>query len=163
MLVRICYFFRNIFQPYLKITYLKQRWYAMKILLVEDDLISRKVMHRMLSKYGNCDIANDGEDAIKLFIDSLENKTPYDLVTLDIMMPGIDGHQVMKEIKKLEKKFGVDENMHVKIMITTSLSDKNNIMKAFQSKCKAYLTKPIDRHMLNKELVLLGLIESSTP
>ena len=63
----------------------------MKILIAEDDRVSRTFMEKFMSAYGQCDIAVDGMEAIDLFMEALKRKEPYDLACLDIMMPKVDG------------------------------------------------------------------------
>ena len=49
-------------------------------------------MASFLSKYGECDITVDGMEAVDAFMMALEDKEPYDLICLDIMMPVMDGY-----------------------------------------------------------------------
>lgn len=130
----------------------------MKTLIVEDDFTCRKIMQRFLAPYGECDIAVDGKEAIVAFKESLENKTPYDLICLDIMMPELDGHGVLKEVRELERKAGITEAKSVKVIMTTALSDSKNYINAYQEKCEGYLVKPIERLKLHELLVFLKLI-----
>ncbi|MBU0990924.1 MAG: response regulator [Proteobacteria bacterium] len=128
----------------------------MKILLVEDDIVSRSIMMKLLSVYGDIEIAQNGEKALNMFFKAFEEKAPYNLVSLDIMMPGKDGQQVLKEIREYEYSKGIMGNDGVKIIMTTALDDKKNILEAFKSQCEAYLTKPINVKKLHEELKKLG-------
>ena len=74
----------------------------MRILIVEDDLASRKIMLKILSKYGECDVTVDGLEAVDAFMLAQKENKPYDLVCLDIMMPKLDGVKVLKVIRSLE-------------------------------------------------------------
>ena len=75
----------------------------MKILLAEDDFVTRKFMASFLSKYGECDVTVDGMEAVDAFMLALEEGEPYDLVCLDIMMPVMDGLQATSAIRNLNK------------------------------------------------------------
>ncbi len=55
----------------------------MRILIVEDDFASRKVLQKMLSPYGECDMAADGEEAVKACRMALEENSPYGLICMD--------------------------------------------------------------------------------
>ena len=67
----------------------------MKILLAEDDFVTRKFMANLLSKYGDCDVTVDGMEAVDAYMMALEDDDPYYLVCLDIMMPVMDGYQAL--------------------------------------------------------------------
>jgi two-component system chemotaxis response regulator CheY len=79
----------------------------MKTLIVEDDLISRKLMVKYLTQYSKCDVAVNGEEALQYFNMALNEGQLYDLITLDIMMPKMDGQQVLKEIRRIESEKGI--------------------------------------------------------
>lgn len=64
----------------------------MRILIVEDDFIGRKVLQRLLLEYGECDVAVDGVEAVKAFDLAWSAGMPYDVLFLDIMMPNMSGH-----------------------------------------------------------------------
>jgi len=130
----------------------------MRTLIVEDDFTSRRLLIGLLAPYGNCDIALDGKEAVEAFRLAWEGNYPYDLICLDIMMPEMDGQEVLKEIRKLEVEKGIDEHSRVKIIVTTVLDDRENITKAFKGQCEAYLIKPIDKEKLLQEVKSLGLI-----
>jgi two-component system, chemotaxis family, chemotaxis protein CheY len=131
----------------------------MKALIVEDDFTSRKLMQKLLEPYATCNVAANGEEGIQSFQLSWQTGQPYDLICLDIMMPGLDGHAVLKEIRAIEKQRGVFGRKGVKIIMTTALDDSNNVMKSFKSQCDSYIVKPVDKQKLLKEINALGLLE----
>lgn len=130
----------------------------MRILLAEDDFVTRKFMDKQLSRYGSCDIAVDGEEAIDAFIMALDADEPYDLICLDVMMPVMDGYQVLKAVRDIEKSRGIDKQDQVKIIMTTALNDERNVQMAFDLGCEAYSGKPLDLERFEQLLVKLGLI-----
>jgi len=131
----------------------------MKILIAEDDFASRKFMLRFLSKYGECDITVDGEEAIEAFTMELDANEGYDLVCLDIMMPGLDGYQALKQMREIEKEREIPEENAAKIIMTTALNEGRNVTKAFELGCVAYAGKPIDQEKFQNVIRKLGLIE----
>ena len=134
----------------------------MRTLIVEDDFTCRKIMQKFLAPYGECDIAVDGKEAVQAFKEALKNKTPYDLICLDIMMPELDGHGVLKEVRALEVQHGISDQNNVKVIMTIALSDSKNFINAYQEKCEGYLIKPIDRNKLHDLLVFLKLIPAGS-
>ncbi|MCP3929861.1 MAG: response regulator [Bacteroidetes bacterium] len=133
----------------------------MKTLIVEDDFLTRALLSAMLSQYGVCHVAVNGEEAIGAVKRALEEKEPYDLMCLDILMPVMDGHRALHEIRQIEEDFGVTGLDALKVIMITAVEDFENIAKAFgQGQCEAYLTKPLDRDKLIDHIFELGLIES---
>lgn len=130
----------------------------MKILLAEDDFASRKFMDKQLSRYGECDVMVDGEEAVDAFMMALEDDEPYDLACLDVMMPVMDGYQVLKAIRNIEKQKKIPKNKCVKVVMTTALNEERNVKMAFDLGCEAYVGKPIDVEKFEKVLKKLGLI-----
>ena len=107
----------------------------MKILVVEDDLVSRTVLMEMLSPYGNVEFAVDGEVALQSFSASYEKRQPYDLICLDIMMPKIDGQIVLERMREIEREQGVKKDVAVKILMVNSLSNRTNVLKELEEHC----------------------------
>ncbi len=131
---------------------------GLKILVVEDDFTSRKVICGMLQHYGNCDVAVNGKEAVMAFSEALDQGKKYDLICLDIMMPEMDGQDALKEIRRIERERNITGSDSVKIIMTTALSDSKNLMKAFQEQCEAYIVKPIRKEKLLEQLHLLELV-----
>lgn len=131
----------------------------MKILLAEDDFASRKFMDNYLSKYGECDVTVDGEEAVDAFMMALEDGEPYDLACLDVMMPVLDGYQVLKAIRNIEVEKGIAKDKRIKVIMTTALNEERNVKMAFDLGCEAYSGKPIDVEKFDKVLKKLGLIK----
>ena len=131
----------------------------MKILIAEDDLVSRKFLSKVLGKYGECDLVVDGLEAIDAYMISLNDKEPYDLICLDIMMPKVDGVKVLKTIRDLEKQHNLSSDEKVKIIMTTALGETDIVQTAFGYECDAYASKPIDISKLIEVMKKLQLIE----
>jgi two-component system chemotaxis response regulator CheY len=130
-----------------------------KILIIEDTRTTREILKLLLAPYGETHIATNGKEAIEAFKLARQEKQPYDLLCLDIMMPEMDGHEVLRKIRKMEEEEGIYGVSGVKVIITTGMDDPKNMMKAFNNQCEAYLVKPIDEQRLLEELQALGLIK----
>lgn len=124
----------------------------MNILIIEDDIANCKILERMLKQYGIITIANDGKEGLAAFREAIMNNDPYSLIFLDIMLPKIDGQEVLKEIRETEKNLGVFGSDGVKIIMISALGDSKNIIQAFRSQCEGYLVKPILQNKLHKEI-----------
>ena len=133
----------------------------MRILIAEDDLVSRNFLSRFLGRYGDCDLVVDGLEALDAFLMALKDKAPYRLICLDIMMPKADGVKTLKAIRNLEKQYGLAPETRAKIIMTTALAEAQLVQTAFDYGCEAYATKPIDTEKLIEVLKKLGLINES--
>ncbi|MCX5828964.1 MAG: response regulator [Deltaproteobacteria bacterium] len=121
----------------------------MKILIVEDDFTCRMMMQRLLEPYGKCDVVINGKEAVEAFIIGIVEGKPYDLILLDIMMPEMDGQEVVTEVRRIEEEeWGIIYPKGIKIIMTTALDDPKNVVTAFKSLCDAYLVKPITEENL---------------
>lgn len=134
-----------------------------KILIVEDEFISRTLLKEMLTPFGDCDVVTNGREAVDVLEQSYsvaENR--YDLVCLDIMMPKMSGHEVLREMRRIEKDKGIYGADTAKVLMVTALDDAKNIMEALvEGRCEAYLTKPLSRARLEEHLRQLQLIENN--
>ena len=79
----------------------------MKTLIVEDEFTSRRLLQKILAAYGECDIAIHGKEALEAFRLARDEREPYDLICLDIMMPEMDGQETLKMIRKTEEEMGI--------------------------------------------------------
>ena len=132
---------------------------TMKILVVEDDFGSRRMMQKMLEKYGIVDIVVDGEEAVEAFKLAWEESSPYAVVFMDIMMPQMDGHEALKRLRELEREMGVKPSDEVKVIMTSVLEDPKNVIEAYYGgAATSYLIKPINREKLEEELARLGVL-----
>lgn len=105
---------------------------SQRILIVEDDKLLRDLYYELLSDEGyNVDQAANGEEGLHKI-----ETGGYDLVLLDIMLPKIDGLQILKEIQKrgLQKK-------NKSIVLLTNLGQDATIKEGLSSGASAYLIK----------------------
>jgi two-component system chemotaxis response regulator CheY len=130
----------------------------MKALIVEDNLTSWLFLHELLKPYAEIHTAANGKEAVEAYQESLEANAPYALICLDIIMPEMDGHQTLKEIRRMEDEHRISADHRAKVIMTTGLSDKDNVLAAFRNLCDAYLMKPISKKQLIYHLQTFGLI-----
>jgi len=137
-----------------------------RYLIVDDDGVCRELLRDILSRYGQCDFAYDGTEAIDAVRLAMEDGDHYDLICLDIMMPGSSGHEVLEVLRQLEEEHGVLGSDRARVIMTTALRDSKHCVRAFREGCEAYVTKPIDQKELlfrMRELGLFGSAEDRVP
>ena len=116
-----------------------------RILLAEDDPANRKILGAMLKHANyNIDFAENGLKALEMW-----EKGGYDLVLMDVQMPGLDGFEVTRAIREKERERGC----HTIIVAMTAHARKEDEKVCLDAGMDAYLSKPID---FSKSLKLIG-------
>lgn len=129
----------------------------MKILIIDDDPASLKVLSLLMKRFGDITTASNGPAAQEIINNSFRALSFFDLFLIDIMMPEINGHDLLENIRFQEQK--IHSNTPSKIVMVSALSDADNIMQAFENKCDSYLVKPVRKEKLFDELAKLGIRE----
>ncbi len=115
----------------------------MRYLIVDDNEPNRELLLDILSEHGDCDLTEDGPQAIDNFRRALECGQPYDAVFLDIMMPGMDGHVTLERIRRIEYQYALYGSAGVKVIMVTAAEGEQHMARAFRTGCQSYVTKPI--------------------
>lgn len=129
----------------------------MRVLVVDDELVSRKKMEKIMDTFSECVAADSGEAALKAFEAAIEKGEPFDLITLDISMPRMDGTEVLYEIRKIEQQRNISKENQLKVIMVTAQSDKGTVITCMQAGCDSYVVKPFDRAIIAKRLEELGM------
>lgn len=115
---------------------------SIQILLVEDDEHICNTVKTFLSEAGyKVDACMDGNEAHTMFFDNA-----YQLVILDILLPGMSGHELLNEFRKLN---------NTPVLMMTALSDDANQIRAFDGEADDYVTKPFKMQLLMKRVEAL--------
>jgi len=115
----------------------------MKILIAEDDLLTRRVLERFLEQWGyNVISAADGTEAWEI----LQHEDAPRLAILDWMMPGMDGAQISRALRQRKGE------PYVYILILTSKGRKQDVVDGLSAGADDYLTKPFDAEELRGRL-----------
>ena len=104
----------------------------MKVLIVDDELVSRMKLQKIMESFGECKLAENGEDALKIAM--LEN--PPDIIFLDIEMPGMDGYEVCKKLK------AEPQTKEIPVIFLTAHTEIESITRGFELGAVDYITKP---------------------
>jgi two-component system chemotaxis response regulator CheY len=128
-----------------------------RCLIVDDDIICRKSVLLALEEVFRCDEAADGREAVAMFTQALQKEDPYDVVLLDIIMPGINGHETAMDMRKVEGNLlGLEKT---KIIMLTILDSANDAMKSFcYARSVAYMVKPVSEAKLISTFKEVGLL-----
>ncbi len=106
-----------------------------RIMVVDDEILNRKLIEAMLRPQGyEVILAVDGEDCL-----AKVEQTPPDLILMDIMMPNLNGFEVVTRLKAKEQL------ALIPIVMVTALQDVGDRVKALEVGADDFLTKPVDR------------------
>lgn len=131
-----------------------------RFLIVDDDESIHLYLQSVLSSYAQCDSAISGEAGVEMFDQAHAEGSPYDVVFMDILMPGMSGHQTAEIMRASERKRKVGVMDRFKLVMITSLVDDTNVSKAFFSThASCYIVKPLDRNRVLDELEQNLIIE----
>jgi CheY-like chemotaxis protein len=112
------------------------------ILLVEDNILNQKVVSFNLKKYNyNVTAVTNGFDAIEEI-----RQKKYDLILMDLMLPGMNGYEITTAIRKYEQENGSEKQIPI-IAITANTLD-NDREKCFTAGMNEYLSKPFTSEQL---------------
>lgn len=122
----------------------------MKALIVDDVEMNRELLAMFLEGRAAVISAESGEDALERVQEALEADAYFDLICMDISMPGINGHEALKRIRGLEETAGVPR---AKVFMVTGSSSPDDMFDALmQGGCDDYLTKPLMQGSFNELL-----------
>jgi len=131
-----------------------------KYLIVDDDERFAILAAKKLENFGKCYTATNGEEALLYFQHHAQEGVPFSAVFMDIEMPEMDGHEVVKQMRKIEKDMGTEPTGTFKLIMVTAHSDVKNVsVSFFRGQADAYITKRDFRSKVEEELKNIKLIE----
>jgi diguanylate cyclase (GGDEF)-like protein len=122
----------------------------MKVLVAEDDGVSRLVLQRSLQRLGHdCQLAADGVAAWQLYQES-----PPDVIISDWLMPGMEGIEFCRRVRE------APADAYTYFIFMTALDDKQHFLRGMQAGADDYLTKPVDMDELQARLIAASRVTS---
>ena len=128
----------------------------MRALIVDDVEMNRDLLGFFLEGRAATALAASGEEALSLVEDALKANNYFDLICMDIGLPGISGHETLKSIRELEERYG---KPRAKVFMVTSSSSPDDMLDALVvGGCDDYLTKPLTKQSFLALLEKYGLL-----
>ena len=129
----------------------------MRILIVDDEPAACVMLSKMLKPLGEVVATVSGQQGLDAFAAALADGKPFNLVSLDIVMPGLDGQATLQAMRDLEKKHAVPPGKETKVLMVTGLGDTGNVTRAFfKGQADGYITKPLRQAHMMKTLREMG-------
>jgi len=119
-----------------------------KVLLVEDNSVTRSLLLEVLKNRAECRVATNGNDALKEYTASIDAKEPFDIILLDVMMPEVNGIDALNMIRMRENIDSKSGYTPVIILTAYTVLIESQIMSHYD----AFIEKPIDSDELIKKM-----------
>ena len=121
------------------------------VLVVDDDANNRDLLSRRLKRLGYvADVAADGREAL----DSIAART-YDLILLDVMMPGLDGFEVLRRLRETHA------TTDLPVIMATAKDNSEDVVHALGLGANDYVTKPLDFQVVAARIALQVALKRS--
>lgn len=111
-----------------------------KTLIIDDEIQGYTCIKSML---GVCDIVESGLIGVEYAETALKIKSYYNLILLDVVIPDLDGIEVIRKIRDLEKSYNIKSSSEAKIVVVSSRRDEPTILEAFRNGATGWIDKPV--------------------
>ena len=115
-----------------------------RVLVADDDPLNRELLKRALESEG-CEVTAV-DDGMQVLRHLREDSSEFDLLLLDVMMPGMDGYDVLSYVK------GDSRLAHLPVIVISAIDDLSSIVKCIELGADDYLTKPFDPVLLRARI-----------
>lgn len=132
-----------------------------RLLLVDDNTIHRKLSEKLFGLYGETTIAASGQEAVDIFDRDLKQNNRFDVVILDMLMPGMDGLETLRRLRALETLNGVSRDKRTKILISSHDTDAELQKTAEAEGCDKYYAKKMSKDDVAKMMAEIGILPKS--
>ncbi|QHM94995.1 response regulator [Kosakonia sacchari] len=121
------------------------RQQSLHVLLTEDNLVNQKLAYRLLEQLGHrCEIVADGQAALEHW-----QASRWDVILMDLQMPGMDGETAIRLLREEEARRGVPPQ---RVIAMTAHAMQGDKVRCFELGFDGYIAKPVTREALNAEL-----------
>ncbi|MFH1912834.1 MAG: response regulator [Pseudomonadota bacterium] len=129
-----------------------------RFLIVDDDTRFADLVVAKLAPHADCVVSPNGEDAVLCFQHQLRKNEPFDAVIMDIVMPGLSGHETVAKMRDTERRNGIDPRKSFKLIMLTAHRDTKNVSSSFfRGGAEAFIPKENFSEKLLEELRRLEL------
>lgn len=113
----------------------------MRCLVIDDEPIARLQLRLLLESRGPVDEAPDAIAGLQRIRDAIADNDPFDLVCIDLSMPGPSGIDAIKMIKDVDQK--LRRGKHTNVVVVTASDDQKDMRAALHQHVDGYLLKPV--------------------
>ena len=133
---------------------------AIRALIAEDHFATRWRMKRLMEPHICCDIAVNGDEVLSAFQMSQEDGTPYDIMLIDLELPGGDPQKIIADIRKREERRNIVRLDKIKFVAISTPDTPRNALIEILSQCEGHVTKPIRKGDFLGQLHSMGFLQT---
>ena len=133
----------------------------MRTLIVEDVHFLALILQRIIEPYSKADFAENGAVAIDKYTKAFTKGKAYDLICLDLLLPEMDGFEVLRNLRQFEDDFNITPDKRTKVLVISTFNDHKTVAKARAAGCDSYIAKPFRKDRVLQTIEKLGLIKYS--
>ena len=115
----------------------------MRVLVADDDFVNRRFLEKLFSEYGDVTAVDNGMTAVDEAVKALEDKQPFGMICLDIMMTKLDGYKALEAIREAENKYKSASKERAKVIMVSALDEVALDSTQVCNDYDAYICKPI--------------------
>ena len=128
-----------------------------RVLIVDDSELIRKTYLFTLRKSYRCDLAENGEQALALYTQALDQGDPFRFVLTDLSMPAMAGEAAVRAMRQAEEDRRVADGDRAVVLVLSCTGDHPGCQRAMADcRVAAFLTKPVLPGDLLSALLCLG-------
>lgn len=127
---------------------------ALKVLVVDDDPVQVTLISELVEIF-DVENVHNGDDALRLFKEAHDHKEPYDLMFMDLMMPGFNGYMLLEAIRAYELEH---HSSRLRVVVISGKNIEEGLTDRLNEQCDEYLSKPVNSDMILRSLENLRLL-----
>ncbi len=124
----------------------------MKILVIDDDPNVKNSIEELPMEIDELQAIRSGDAAIRGVRIALKRQDPFELITVDIELPDMDGRQVVLEIRKMEREYATTKERSAVIVVLTAKADEKSVKTSLAAGANSFIVKPFKPETIIKTL-----------
>jgi two-component system, chemotaxis family, chemotaxis protein CheY len=130
-----------------------------RVLIVDDEPLFRTILNEYISEFAECYLASNGEEALEMYDSAFASGHPYYLVLLDIYMPVMDGHTLLRSIREREAAHSIEVENRIKAVVISAGNSPRQVADTFfEDQCDDYIIKPFQFDALKALLIKFNVV-----
>jgi two-component system chemotaxis response regulator CheY len=131
-----------------------------RALIAENDFHTRWRMKRLMEPHICCDVAVTGDEVVAAFDISQEDGTPYDIMLIDLDLPGKTLMEPVADIRQKEETREIARLDRIKFVVISGTDDPREMLSEVLSQCEGFVRRPVEKGEFLGQLHSMGFLQS---